>query len=711
MSFVATKAKFHVALDGVGLILQGAPDRIGYQQAQAPVYGTRFASGDRSYNDLSQWWYFFQTSWSAGFKDDIQWSDDAKFYYSTNIDPFTTNGGLQLSSGLTLENDFADQITVGSFETPVSTGYNYLGTDKTSSSAPVIYRAPATPSGTWTDIGGAFIPTTRTLMTEILAHKQKIYFTSIGTGATYIVGKCDEDGANPVDHSSAIATACDGITGTSSYCAAEDGNTIWVSFQGTAAQNYIAKSVDGGSNWTKVLSTGYEKVLCILPIGGDIYFLTVVANTLRFKFYDTSEATTTTIYTFPARSLVLSNAGDTGTASRRALQFFSNKVVVSKRDEIWEYTISTGAFTRIWSRDETKASISSTLAIGDAVGNDVNGLQTGAVLHANRLYWINLIKDLSGNFFNGKRDISDADTTSGLKPLHSNGTIMFWVDNNDFTKLYKDSGYKGTADKNYLVFSNFDNISGIDKLAYSATILFKPFASGQSIVVEYTTGELSSSTTWTALGTASHTLDGASVTEKTFLFGASVTFKKIWFRVKLNGGGTNTPTLTDLVMEYQPFPTFKKTWALNVNCGDEVKMLDGALVETTGRELKGRLERAWWTKSLLDFQDFDYATTQLDGALDASTTTITVDNHGTYDFPEQGRIRIDDEEITYTGKTPTTFTGCTRGARGTRAATHSDNAVVNNAYKVLITDLSARIPIALEGKNLESTVLINLREV
>lgn len=710
MSFLAIKSKFHVALDGEGLILQGAPDRLAYQSGQAPVYGTRFASGDRSYNDLSAWWYFFQTSWSAGFKDDVAWADDAKYYYSTNIDPFTTNGGLQLSSGLALENDFLDQIIVGSFETPVSTSYNYLGTDKTSSSAPIIFRAPASPAGTWTDIGGAFIPTTRTVMTEILAHKQKVYFTSIGSGATYIVGKCDEDGANPVDHSAAIATACDAITGTSSYCAAEDGNTIWVSFMGTSAQNYIAKSTDGGTTWTKVLSTGYEKVLCILPISGDIYFLTLVANTLRFKFYSTADTTTTEIYKFPARSLVLGNAGSTGTASRRALQFFSNKVVVSKRDEVWEYTISTGAFTRVWVQDATKAAISSTLAIGDTVGNEVNGLQTGAVLHANRLYWINLIKDLSGNFFGGKRDTADSDTTYGLKPLHSNGTIMFWVDNSDFTKLYKDNGYKGSADKNYAVFSNFDNISGIDKLAYSATILFKPLITGQSIVVEYFLGELTSSSSWTALGTASFALDAGTVREKTFYFGAAVIFKKIWFRVKLNSGGSDTPIMTDFVMEYLPSPTFKKNWALNINCGDEVKRLDGRHVSTVGRELKSRLERAWWTKSLLDFQDLDYATTLLNGAIsDATAVTITVDD--TYDFPEQGRIRIDDEEITYTGKTPTTFTGCTRGARSTRAATHSDDAVVNNAYKVLITDLSSRIPIALEDKNLEYTVLINLREV
>jgi hypothetical protein len=76
-------------------------------------------------------------------------------------------------------------------------------------------------------------------------------------------------------------------------------------------------------------------------------------------------------------------------------------------------------------------------------------------------------------------------------------------------------------------------------------------------------------------------------------------------------------------------------------------------------------------------------TTQLNGAINAITTTITVD--ATVSFPTgtvgppPSRIDIDTELITYTGKTATTFTGCTRGASGSTAASHSDNAVVANA--------------------------------
>ena len=70
-------------------------------------------------------------------------------------------------------------------------------------------------------------------------------------------------------------------------------------------------------------------------------------------------------------------------------------------------------------------------------------------------------------------------------------------------------------------------------------------------------------------------------------------------------------------------------------------------------------------------------TNQLNGAINNSVTTITVDS--TTGFPTSGTINIDLELITYTAKTATTFTGCVRGVNGTTAASHLDNALVTNA--------------------------------
>ncbi len=58
----------------------------------------------------------------------------------------------------------------------------------------------------------------------------------------------------------------------------------------------------------------------------------------------------------------------------------------------------------------------------------------------------------------------------------------------------------------------------------------------------------------------------------------------------------------------------------------------------------------------------------------ATAATITVDD--TTGFEDNGYIRIENELIHYTGKTATSFTGLTRGAGGTTAATHNDDVAI-----------------------------------
>tara|TARA_R100001440_G_scaffold45301_1_gene65029 strand:- start:165 stop:2300 length:2136 start_codon:yes stop_codon:yes gene_type:complete len=72
-------------------------------------------------------------------------------------------------------------------------------------------------------------------------------------------------------------------------------------------------------------------------------------------------------------------------------------------------------------------------------------------------------------------------------------------------------------------------------------------------------------------------------------------------------------------------------------------------------------------------------TTTLNGAIDASTTTIVLTS--VVNFPTTGtnHIQIGSEEISYTGISGNTLTGVTRGARGTTAASHSDGATITNS--------------------------------
>jgi hypothetical protein len=75
-----------------------------------------------------------------------------------------------------------------------------------------------------------------------------------------------------------------------------------------------------------------------------------------------------------------------------------------------------------------------------------------------------------------------------------------------------------------------------------------------------------------------------------------------------------------------------------------------------------------------------YPVTRLNGALTPGACPITVDS--TRGFLPQGVIKIDNEYIHYTGTTATTFTGCTRGFKGTSDVGHGN---MKSVYQYVIT--------------------------
>jgi hypothetical protein len=73
-------------------------------------------------------------------------------------------------------------------------------------------------------------------------------------------------------------------------------------------------------------------------------------------------------------------------------------------------------------------------------------------------------------------------------------------------------------------------------------------------------------------------------------------------------------------------------------------------------------------------------TTNLTVAALIGDTTLTVAS--TTNFTATGVITIENEKISYTGTTPTTFTGCLRGQLGTTAAIHATRTPVVNSGQV-----------------------------
>ena len=80
---------------------------------------------------------------------------------------------------------------------------------------------------------------------------------------------------------------------------------------------------------------------------------------------------------------------------------------------------------------------------------------------------------------------------------------------------------------------------------------------------------------------------------------------------------------------------------------------------------------------------FSASDNDLNGAIDAIQTTITLTS--TSGFPTSGRIKIEDEIITYALVSGSTLTGCVRGVNDTTAASHADAQAVLCAT-LIVTD-------------------------
>jgi hypothetical protein len=104
---------------------------------------------------------------------------------------------------------------------------------------------------------------------------------------------------------------------------------------------------------------------------------------------------------------------------------------------------------------------------------------------------------------------------------------------------------------------------------------------------------------------------------------------------------------------------------------------------------------------------FTAASTTLSSSMASGDTSMSVVSTVDFPTPNQGTLFVDSEQILYTGATSTTFTGLTRGANGTTAASHSSGATVtSNAQKLFLplgaNNAAARdaVTIGFLGQNL-----------
>ena len=97
------------------------------------------------------------------------------------------------------------------------------------------------------------------------------------------------------------------------------------------------------------------------------------------------------------------------------------------------------------------------------------------------------------------------------------------------------------------------------------------------------------------------------------------------------------------------------------------------------------------------------SSTLLNGGINDSVTTVTVDS--TDGFESVGTITIGTENISYTGKTATTFTTCSRGADSTSPDDHLNDATVTRATKWYNITRSSGAYSATAAENWTSTII------
>lgn len=686
---------YHISIGGQGYMLKGTPESPGRKMERAPVFGNRFASGDRDYTDFSIWWYWAQTDWSGGFKDQKDWADDAKYYYSTNIDAYNKIGAIQLAESLGNPYTFTEDVFCGS-EADVNGNTNYyVGTDDNASSEPVVYRYTG---GSWVDISSTQMTTNQNVINQITGHKDTLWVITTGNGNSNVVLSWDT--STWTDHSAAIRTAMGWAGSSSARSATIIGDTLYVAVEYSSGDvSGIVKTSDNGATWTKVLEHDTDRSIPATgEYGGDLYYMLSSTSAADLWVYDVSADAYSLVKTFTNINYI-----NWGHGSKFLFNEFGKLIILVPKQgnygEIYSYDGTT--ITKIYEADVDKIDIGL-----EAYAK----LNEGGVIKDNKLYCNNLVYD-GASFYNNIKPLDDSTSLGDrLCPIFTDqdGDI-WWKEADGSTDVWKAApgNYRSGSDKNFIVFSEFAEVSTIDKLPNAIRIIFEPFDVAEEIEIHYSTD---GGSTYTELGSASRTLDGGTVTQKTFLFDGATDFRKLFIKVYLNGDGTSTPVLLDFSLQYLPIPHYNYQWSFNINGNNDIKLLDGRTQEPKkGIDIRNQLRSSFLTKQVVDLQDVDYQETLLNGLLSDSATTVTVDS--TDGFPEEGRIKIEQEEISYTGKTSTTFTGCTRGYRGTPAKEHADDTEVSTKYRVIITDFAEENPTLDDDTAIDYTLKVNLIEV
>ena len=689
MSKLAVRGIYNAALDGLGLVFKGSPENPAYSQRNASVFLNRYAQGDRSEGDFSLYWFWSQTDWAGGFQQefhDVAYPN--AFKSGNNIDPLKSLGKIQslpqpqLVTGTISAGAAPSVVDTAVFGTMIVCGIN-----KVSGTASFVTLTSADTFGSWSVPGGCGRSITQ------MDVFQQIYlytgFSGAAAGSALVytttggVSSCNNPAWNTFGTNPTTVRALTVI-----------GADFYVGFVSTTAGegDRIGRYSMGGTDWEAICQNLNPIMFgSFVNYKSTLYWLSQVGS--KVELWSFSYDTPNKIYTWPSLqnpkiSTFLSILKITGTNDGRIMEYSFDGASIDIIFEQLPFTSNIG--------------VSETFEVE---GRGYSDGMVSAYVDSEIQYFP------SHNFLvNGTRACPIASFNDSLylsNVLNSSGSLCIYKINPSTSTVY------GTTSGSCSITSPLSTgqIPWVDKMYFDVFLRMDALRSGEKITVDYSTDSFTTdgSSTWTTLGSADFAIDGAANFKKIpFSMETPVISKQLKTRLTFTNGTATSARLQDLVVRYLPLSYFPHEWQIVVNASDEIELANGALDTKTGRQIRSQLQTAQWKNQLVDWQDIDYFSTRLTSALAVDGTVANVLD--TTDAPENGRFIADLEEIFYSSKTPTSFCGLTRASRGTPAMTHGSGTFIDNAYKVLITDVSHRVPILARGTKVEYATTLTLRE-
>jgi len=578
MSSVDVKNLYNVGLNGKGYVFMGSPGSPAYQRSVIPTEINRLAISDINYSDFSGTGLFYiaQTDWSAGIKNEKIWKDDAKFYYSTNIDAYSEQGAIKCAVDVAIEGQLGASIytmvsglvdgTGGSHVDQYFAGGLYGGNV-------AIYENYA---GTFNNITGTDFGTEPIRCNELIIFGQRVW--ALNNSDTNNVGVIWQGyytgGAWAwTDKSATIAAATTLTYFNECRCGvySPDGTlylglisgsilfTIIYTINGTSFTELFTGN-KGGAVTDMVLF--YDKLYYLIDMYG--------SNRAELRACDPTDGSEVLVRSFDYSSFASTGCGN------KLLAVYGGKLIITMPPyQIYEFDGTN--VTKIYQVDTYKYSIGKTA---------IPYLAGGAVEYNERLHWGNLIYDGEA-FYNNIRPSNDS-TSTVVYPFGVDDSNLLWTGAafNPTGVFLPYSLYKPTLSNNYLVFNEMSPVVSIDKILHSATIMFDKLAANEEMKVEYSIDNMS---TWVNIsGTMTVATEGTSSTKREIIVPGNIVFNKIWWRVYLKGT-TTTPVVRDFIMSYKPIPDYKNKWQATLNTSNNFRLLNNQYEERSGAELNAEL--------------------------------------------------------------------------------------------------------------------------